>query len=135
VSPSEAIDNPPGPHRKATFIPIIEHAKGDMPGVCRAGEYHTIESSSLRPDKSSPHPDGGTPSLLLNRFTCRNYRDCSRVQTSRAEARPSRFAGLATIMIAPTLEGRPPGRLVGIIEIIRGLRQVAQERDPPDSRG
>jgi hypothetical protein len=38
-------------------------------------------------------------------------------------------------MIAPMLEGRPPGRLVGIIEIIRGFIQVAQERDPPGSRG
>jgi hypothetical protein len=33
------------------------------------------------------------------------------------------------------LEGRPPGRLVEIIEIVRGLIQVAQERAPPDSRG
>jgi hypothetical protein len=38
-------------------------------------------------------------------------------------------------LIASMLEGRPPGRLVGIIEIIRGCMQVAQERDPPDSRG
>jgi hypothetical protein len=38
-------------------------------------------------------------------------------------------------MIAPMLEGRPPGRLVEIIEIVRGLIRVAQERDPPGSRG
>jgi hypothetical protein len=58
------------------------------------------------------------------------------VHTSRAEARPSRFAGPITVgLIAPMLEGRTPGRLVGIIGIIRGCMQVAQERDPPDSRG
>jgi hypothetical protein len=33
------------------------------------------------------------------------------------------------------LEGRPPGRFVGIIEIVRGFIQVAQKRDPPDSWG
>jgi hypothetical protein len=38
-------------------------------------------------------------------------------------------------MIAPTLEGRPPGRLVGIIEIIGGFIQVAQERDLLESWG
>ncbi len=58
------------------------------------------------------------------------------MHTSRAGARPSRFAGLdAAELIASMLEGRPPGRLVGIIEAIRGCIQVAQKRDPPDSRG
>jgi hypothetical protein len=88
-----------------------------------AGAYKSRRSATLQVRGANDNIDcvdvGGPPS----RVACGDYRDCSWVHTSRAEARPSRFAGPnATGLIASTLEGRPPGRLVGIIEVIRGFK-------------